>query len=625
MTMALLVYQYKQLNRERKEIRVLDVQPFTSDGMVQCSVRHVSLLDDPISNYEAVSYVWSLIKGDPVCIKLDGHTISVPPAAEDVLKNLRHPAKKRVLWVDAICINQEDMEERASQVALMGEVYSKTACTVIWLGAADDSTSMAFTSLGILYKQLVEETDNCRNLRKALYGSTNSFQYSPSDLPENVNFSAIQAMFRRPWFTRRWIVQESALAPKGVVYCGRNSMDMLQLFRSAVWIQHKQHKLPFDLDAEGGLLNASYMSAYVDHEEGWFSARHGQKVFLADLFRYFRTFNVTEPRDAVYALLGLSRWACQPSPMPSLITPDYSKPPRDVIRDAARMAINESGDLWLFRYVEHGRELPNPSPSVPPSWVPCLFRGPDPRMEPNHLRSAFRANLGIDGLDHGFAELLDSSISGFDSDILPTRGVLVDSVNEVGVTLEPEYFEHCGGLAKILDQVLVRRSLSEGRGSEALAKLPLLDLGLVVVGGSTFDPRPTTVQAGQSDVFEEFIESISKQVERLKHQDVETHLADFKMVLEDPSFRRCVWAIKYACSNRRLFTTKNGYVGLGPQAMRNGDCLVILSGSRMPVVLRQSGTKWNVLGPCYAHGVMYGETAKNFAELRDSILTFQLL
>lgn len=503
--------------------------------------------------------------------------------------------------------------------------YSKTACTVIWLGAADDSTSTAFKSLGILYQQLLGETDKCRNLRKALYGSTNSFQYSPSDLPEHVNFSAIRAMFRRPWFTRRWIVQESALAPKGVVYCGQNSMDMLQLFRSAVWIQHKQHRLPFDLDAEGGLLNASYMSAYVDHDEGWFSARHGQRVFLAALFRYFRTFNVTEPRDAVYALLGLSRWACQPSPMPPLITPDYSKPPRDVIRDAARMAISESGDLWLFRYVEHGRDLPNPSRNVPPSWVPCLFKAPDPRMEPNHLRSAFRANLGIDGLDHGFAELLDPSITGVHSDVLPARGVLVDSVNEVGVIFEPEYFENCGGLAKVLDQVLVRRSLPGGRGSEALAKLRLFGLGLVVVGGSTFDPRPTTVQAGQSDVFEEFIEAISRQIERLKHQDVETHLADFKMVLEDPSFRRCIWAIKYACWNRRLFTTKDGYVGLGPQAMRKSDCLVVLSGSRMPVVLRQSGTKWNVLGPCYAHGVMYGEAAKSFAELRDQILTFQLV
>ncbi|KAI7773656.1 hypothetical protein LA080_010201 [Diaporthe eres] len=237
------------------------------------------------------------------------------------------------------------MNERASQVALMGEVYSKTACTVIWLGAADDRTSTAFKSLEILYQQLLEETDNCRNLRKALYGSTNSFQYSPSDLPEKIDFSAIRAMFHRPWFTRRWIVLESALAPKGVVYCGQRSTDMLHLFRSAVWIQYKQHKLPFDLDAEGGLLNASYKSTYVDHDEGWFSARHGQRVFLADLFRYFRTFNVTEPRDAVCALLGLSRWACQPSPFPPLITPDYSKPPRDLIRDATKMAISESGDL----------------------------------------------------------------------------------------------------------------------------------------------------------------------------------------------------------------------------------------------------------------------------------------
>lgn len=242
-------FPYEKLDRECKQIRVLRVLPGTSDGPIECLVQHISLLGDSVPRYDAASYVWSLIKGDPVCLKLDGKAISVPPAAEDVLRNLRDPAKERVLWVDAICINQEDMVERASQVALMGEVYSRTTCTVIWFGAADDGTSSAFRSLEILYQQLLEETDSCKTLRQALYGSTNTFQYSTTDLPANIDCSAIRVMFRRPWFTRRWIVQESALAPRGIVYCGQNSVDVLQLFRCAVWLHHKQHKLPFDLDA----------------------------------------------------------------------------------------------------------------------------------------------------------------------------------------------------------------------------------------------------------------------------------------------------------------------------------------------------------------------------------------
>jgi hypothetical protein len=305
----------------------------------------------------------------------------------------------------------------------------------------------------------LEETENCKSLRKTLYGSTDSFQYSATDLPANINFTAIRLLFRRPWFTRRWIVQESALAPRGVIHCGQESMDMLQLFRSAVWIQHKQHKLPFDLDAERGILNASYMSAYVDHDEGWFAARHGQEIFLADVFRYFRAFNVTESCDAVYALLGLSRWACQPSPMPPLITPSYPKSPRDIFKDATKMAIVESGDLWLFRYVEHGRELQPPSQAVPPTWVPCLFRAPDPTTEPNHLRSAFRANFGNEGRDHGFAELLAPTANSMNADIIPAHGVFVDSVTTVGLNFEPEFFETSSSLSTVLEQVPVERTL----------------------------------------------------------------------------------------------------------------------------------------------------------------------
>lgn len=174
--------------------------------------------------------------------------------------------------------------------------------------------------------------------------------------------------------------------------------------------------------------------------------------------------------------------------------------------------------------------------------------------------------------------------------------------------------------------MLVKRSFPGDLGSEALAKLQLLDLGLVLVGGSTFDPRPTEIRSGQADVFQEFIEAISKHAESIKGGGVEKPrpFAELKVILEDPIFRRCVWAIRYACWNRRPFTTMNGYVGLGPQAMRNSDCLVVLSGSRMPVVLRQSGTEWNVLGPCYANGIMYGEAAGECLELTDKISTFQL-
>jgi hypothetical protein len=618
-------YPYKPLDALRKQIRVLQVKPGTSDGLVECSVRHISLLDEPVPKYEAVSYVWSLVKGS-ACIVLDGNTINVPAAAEEVLRNFRGPDKERVLWIDAICINQRDLDERGHQVALMGEVYTKTAHTLVWLGKADKWTSKAFESLEVIYRQVLEETDNCGKLRKVLYGSTNIFQYSTADLPKGLDFTAVRAIFRRPWFCRRWVIQESALAPKGVVYCGDLSMDMLQLFRAAVWMQHKQHKLPFDLDAEGGMLNASYMSAYIDHDEGWFSARYGQQVYLADLFRYFRTFDVTDSRDCVYALLGLSRWASRSEPLPAFLTPDYRKPLGEILRDATKMAIYESGDLWLFRYIEHGYELTSPALQrmATPSWVPSLFRRPDPKTEPNHMRSAFRANLGMGETGQRIVGKEAGSSAGTDADVLSVQGLVVDSVNAIGSVFRPEHFDDVEGIRAIVHKVLICRSLKGGHANEALARLSLLDLGLVIVGGSCFDPQPTQGDMDQGDIFAQFLQDISKISGESQDSENDYDFAKLKSTLENPTFSRCVWAIKYACLNRRLFTTANGNVGLGPQAIREGDSLCILSDSRLPIMLRQSDTEWNVIGPCFVYGVMHGEAVKERLQSGDAIINFDL-
>lgn len=114
-----LFYPYKPLDTLQKQIRVLQVKPGTSNGPVECSVGHISLLDEPVLKYEAVSYVWSLVKGS-ACIVLDGKTVSVPAAAEEVLRNFRGPEQERVLWIDAICINQRDLGERGIKWPLWG-------------------------------------------------------------------------------------------------------------------------------------------------------------------------------------------------------------------------------------------------------------------------------------------------------------------------------------------------------------------------------------------------------------------------------------------------------------------------------------------------------------------------
>ena len=122
---------YRRLSVAEKQIRVVTVYPGHLGQMIRCGFQTVSLNDEP--DYEALSYVWGL-EQHRLYIELNLTQTSVTRNLHAALNRLRHPDEPRRLWVDAICINQADNEERGQQVALMGEIYSKTTRGIIFLG-----------------------------------------------------------------------------------------------------------------------------------------------------------------------------------------------------------------------------------------------------------------------------------------------------------------------------------------------------------------------------------------------------------------------------------------------------------------------------------------------------------
>lgn len=108
--------------------------------MLECTTGHMVLYGAGLQDYETVSYVW----GDPTPrrkIRIDGEVRRIPRNADMALRTLALPNKPRVLWIDAICINQADPKERATQVALMGQIYSNTAQNLIYLGPTSSKTA----------------------------------------------------------------------------------------------------------------------------------------------------------------------------------------------------------------------------------------------------------------------------------------------------------------------------------------------------------------------------------------------------------------------------------------------------------------------------------------------------
>ncbi|EHK48775.1 hypothetical protein TRIATDRAFT_180369, partial [Trichoderma atroviride IMI 206040] len=118
------------------EIRVLVLHPGEKGSPIKCSLQHGGLRSKR-PGFEALSYVWGnpAVTNDITC---DNRKRAVGKNLYDALERLRLPDKDRVLWVDALCINQSDNKEKTQQVRIMGEIYTRAQRVLIWLGNGDD-------------------------------------------------------------------------------------------------------------------------------------------------------------------------------------------------------------------------------------------------------------------------------------------------------------------------------------------------------------------------------------------------------------------------------------------------------------------------------------------------------
>lgn len=179
-----MVSLYGPLDTKRNHIRGLIVLPGVKgefDDPIHATLETVSLDESP--NYEALSYVW----GEPTDSKsmvLNGEQISIRPSLDCALRHLRRPDSYRILWVDAVCINQDDLDERAEQLKLMRRVYQTASTVLVWLGPRTDDTDAAMRSIEKFDKPFWQTYDFQVKFMEILY---------------------------RPWFTRIWVVQEFVL------------------------------------------------------------------------------------------------------------------------------------------------------------------------------------------------------------------------------------------------------------------------------------------------------------------------------------------------------------------------------------------------------------------------------
>lgn len=206
-------------------IRLIELCSDTVDAPLQCRIFPCLLKDALLVLFEALSYVWGPQEPlyDLLCGDVKPRMLRVGPNLRDALLHLRfHPsisANPRVLWVDRICINQADIEERASQVRLMHAIYRRCRQALVWLGMDESHTEEAFECARFIHKNGFERETPLESL--ALFRSP---AVSFADLRNYLGLLA--KLTHRPWFERAWTFQEVVLPSTVSLVCGKSSIPL---------------------------------------------------------------------------------------------------------------------------------------------------------------------------------------------------------------------------------------------------------------------------------------------------------------------------------------------------------------------------------------------------------------
>lgn len=223
-------------------MRLLNLSPGVFSDDLHVELNQV-LLEEEMSGYEALSYVWGPQAGlAPLLVgSARKQNILVTQNLATALRHLRFADKHRILWVDAVCIDQSNLTERGFQVALMSDVYRLAYRVVVWLGPEEDDSFHAFDVMHAIGLSIDVDWINYSMKHKAAVDNRVSSRVDKFQLAlsRDTEAHALNRLFHRHWFERLWIRQEIGLATQAIVLCGKLVIPW-QLFRNAVFVIYSQ-------------------------------------------------------------------------------------------------------------------------------------------------------------------------------------------------------------------------------------------------------------------------------------------------------------------------------------------------------------------------------------------------
>ena len=336
----------------------MHLEPGTADEALRMRLQELDIWDSP--PYEAVSYCWGTDR-DTQHILCGGRPIGITQNLFLALRQFRQPTAARTLWVDAVCIDQENIDERGRQVQVMGEIYRRSRCTLVWLGPADGDTGPAYA----LLRKMKEQIGSVDSLVTPSASSDDLW------LPAGCSFDHVKAFSRlcaREYWSRAWVCQEFALSPRTLLYCGtfviwRNSFQAA--FRKLYAKLFSARKFGFEVRYLDWLDVLEPIGAPNRVLTLTSQLRRDSVIGILDGLLPMRFMRASDPRDYVFAMLGLVDEAAR-----SIVVTNYEQSIEVVYKELAwGLLENSSRPFDVFGCIGYcTNHLQNGLPSWVPDW-----------------------------------------------------------------------------------------------------------------------------------------------------------------------------------------------------------------------------------------------------------------
>ncbi|KAK1687703.1 heterokaryon incompatibility protein-domain-containing protein [Colletotrichum godetiae] len=574
-----------------KQIRLFTLWPGSQGSAIQGAFSVATLDDEPA--YQCISYVWGDASNTKY-IMVDGKELKITTSLFLALRRVRSEQERTTLWADALCINQDDHEEKRVQVDMMFEIYSKCSNCLMWLGEVDlleGKLSLDVARYGLEFIEFL------------YYAKAEDASFSTAEGSEKLNLT-IRSLVKCQWWRRIWIVQECVAPPTATFLWGPFTISRSPLTNFALnhadvilsslkgWTLAGDEWLIYEAITTLTRLTISLVSLRAALGSGPQGVGEDITSFLWNTCDR----QALDPRDKIFALLPFIAGA-----LPSVKSSNYDIDCDELYSRVTVDLIQSSQSLLPLL----GRR-PSATPVEEPTWVVDWRRkgktepiDPQPYVTAHVLREYYNASYGIPQLD-------SRNVVSSDGRRLSLHGYLVGTIVGTGVPLADASSD------TVYSSSFSIRNLVEKWKRDSAAD-----------AASTFRELDKTL--GTDDHSARFFTMRS---------DVEKAVLGWANIQGSDDRENLCMAAWLTASKMTTFLTRGGGTGVGTYGTKLGDEVWILCSGHMPFILRpvrnnedqhynnsdvdgsaafifrRKHIRYHVVSECYMHGAMRGEMSE---------------